>query len=243
MKAVIMVAGVGSRLSKKVKHLPKCLLTFGGETILSRNIRILREHGISDVIVVAGYRASLVQEEIQGAATCVINPFFRVTNSLASLWFADRQVDLHDDLMIFNGDVIYEEGVLRKALDAPKSPTMLIDTSVIERADYRLKVQDDYVIHQGKDLSNEETSGEYVGFAKLNKDFVPMYLSRVRDLVDCHEKYGMWWEEALFAIRDEFRMKIHVADVKGLFWAEADYIEDVERIEQWFRQGAIQANA
>jgi choline kinase len=236
MKAVIMVAGVGSRLSKNVRHLPKCLITFGGETILSRNVRLLKEHGIDDIVVVAGYRAGLVKEEVEGSATCIVNPFFRVTNSIASLWFAHKQVDLHDDLLIFNGDVVYEEGVLRKAMEAAKSPAMLIDTSIIERADYRLKIENDYVIDQGKQLSNADTSGEYVGCAKLGKDFVPVYLSRIRDLVENQEKYGMWWEEALFAIRDDFRMNINVVDVRGLFWAEADYIEDVERIEQWFRQ-------
>jgi choline kinase len=243
MKAVIMVAGVGSRLSKNVKHLPKCLLSFGGETILSRNIRMLKEHGITDIVVVAGYRASLVQEEVSGLATCIVNPFFRVTNSLASLWFASKSVDLHDDLLVFNGDVIYEEGVLKAALAAETSPVMLIDTSVIERADYRLRVEDDYIVDQGKQLPNEQTSGEYVGIAKLGAGFVPIYLSRIRDLVECQERYGMWWEEALFAIRDEFRMKIHVTDVRGMFWAEADYIEDVERIEKWFRKAAVPVSA
>jgi len=139
MKAIIMVAGVGSRLKKQVKHLPKCLLTFGGETILSRNIRLLRENNISEIIVVAGYRAALVREEIEGSATCVLNPYFRVTNSLASFWFAQRQVDLYDDLVIFNGDVIYEIDVLQRALDAPQPATMLIDSSVISLADYRLR--------------------------------------------------------------------------------------------------------
>jgi choline kinase len=237
MKAVIMAAGVGSRLIKKIKHIPKCLLTFAGETILTRNIRLLKKNGIRDIIVVAGYRDGLIQEEVGGNAKVVVNPFFRVTNSLASLWFAAKQLDLYDDLMIFNGDVVYHEEVLHKALVVEKSPTMLIDTSVIENADYRLKIQDDYIINQGKELSDEETSGEYVGFAKLEKDFVPVYLSRVKELVEKQEKYNMWWEEALFAIRDEFKMKIYIADVRGLFWAEADYVEDVERIEEWFRQG------
>jgi len=49
VKAIIMVAGVGSRLNKQVKHLPKCLLTFGGETILSRNLRMLREQEVSEM--------------------------------------------------------------------------------------------------------------------------------------------------------------------------------------------------
>jgi choline kinase len=239
MKAIIMVAGVGSRLKKQVKHLPKCLLTFGGETILSRNVRILREHGISEIFVVAGYRAALVKEEIEGNATCVVNPFFRVTNSLASFWFAQRKSDLYDDLLIFNGDVIYEPEVLERALGAEQPITMLIDTSVTSLADYRLKVRESCVVDQGKELSDDQTSGEYVGIVSLRKDFVPIYLSRVRSFVEQEERYGMWWEEALFAIRDEYRMRIQVVDVNGLFWAEADYIEDVNRIERWFETGDI----
>ena len=237
MKAVIMVAGVGSRLIKKVRHLPKCLLMFNEETILARNVRLLRKHGVDEVIVIAGYRANLIEEEIGNTATVILNPFFRVTNSIASFWFAHRQVDLHDDLIVFNGDVIYQEEVLKAILNAPKSPTMLIDTTRIQDADYRLKIRDDYVIAQGKDLSNEETSGEYVGTVKMGKDFVPLYLSRITDLVEKQERYNMWWEEALFEIRDEFKMKLYTVNVKGLFWAEADYVEDVERIERWFSEG------
>ncbi len=230
-----MAAGVGSRLSRHIKHLPKCLLTFSGETILSRNLRILRDNGITDIIVVSGYRAALVQEEIKDKAKFVLNPFFRVTNSLASLWFAAKNYDLYDDLIIFNGDVIYEEGVLKKALEASELPTMLIDTNVIDTADYRLKTQDNCVIDQGKELSNDNTSGEYVGIVRFGREVVPLYLSRLQELVEKQENYGMWWEEALFNVRDEFRVKIHVADVAGLFWAEADYVEDVERISQWFK--------
>lgn len=238
MTAVIMVAGVGSRLKKQVRHLPKCLLTFGGETILSRNLRLLRENGVERIVVVAGYRASLVREELDEKTTCIFNPFFRVTNSLASLWFAHQHVDLYDDLLVFNGDVIYEEEVLRKALAARESATMLIDTSVIDQADYRLATENDCVVNQGKELSNEETTGEYVGIVALRKDFVPLYLSRVTDLIEQRERYDMWWEEALFEIRNDFKMKIRVTDVTGLFWAEADFIEDVERIERWFKTGA-----
>jgi choline kinase len=237
MKAIIMVAGVGSRLVKKVRHLPKCLLVFDNETILSRNVRLLKKYGIDETIVVAGYHGDIVKEEIGREAKVVFNPFFRVTNSIASFWFAHKQFDLYDDLIIFNGDVIYQEEVLKTALEINKSALMLMDTTRIEDADYRLKIETDYIVDQGKELSNENTNGEYVGIVKMTKDFVPIYLSRVSDLVEKQEKYGMWWEEALFKIRDEFKTKIYVADVKGYFWAEADYIEDIERIEKWFNAG------
>ncbi len=237
MKAIIMVAGVGSRLMKKVRHLPKCLLVFGGETILSRSVRMLKAHGVDEVIVAAGYRGGLIREEIAEEATVVFNPFFRVTNSIASLWFAHRHRDLHDDLIVLNGDVVYEEGVVRAAVGALSHPSVLIDTDRIEMADYRLKLEDGCVVDQGKELPDEQTTGEYVGMAALPKDFVPIYLSRVTDLVENREKYGLWWEEPLFEIRDEFKMKIRAVDVAGNFWAEADYVEDVERIEAWFKAG------
>jgi choline kinase len=236
MKAIIMVAGVGSRLVKKVRHLPKCLLVFDNETILSRNIRLLKKYGINETIIVAGYHGNLVKEEVGSEARVIFNPFFRVTNSIASFWFVHKKVDLHDDLIVFNGDVIYQEEVLKTALETNQSPLMLIDTTRIEEADYRLKIQDGCVIDQGKELSNEETSGEYVGIVKMSKDFVPIYLSRVEALVESREKYNMWWEEALFEIRDEFKIKINTIDVKGFFWAEADYIEDINRIEKWFAE-------
>jgi choline kinase len=236
MKAIIMVAGIGSRLAKKVKHLPKCLLSFNEETILARNIRLLKESGINEILVIAGYRSNLVEEEIGGDAIVILNPFFRVTNSIASFWFAHKKADLHDDLIVFNGDVIYQEEVLKAALETKKSPLMLIDTTKIEDADYRLKIQDGCVVKQGKELSNEETSGEYVGIVKMSKDFVPIYLSRITDLVEKQENYNKWWEEAIFEIRDEFKIKINTVDVKGLFWAEADYIEDINRIEKWFAE-------
>lgn len=231
-----MVAGVGSRLAKKVKHLPKCLLSFNEETILARNVCLLRESGINEIFVIAGYRSNLVEEEIGKDATVISNPFFRVTNSIASFWFAHKKVDLHDDLIVFNGDVIYQKEVLETTLKTNKSPLMLVDTTRIEDADYRLRIQGGCVVDQGKELSNEETSGEYVGIVKMSKDFVPIYLSRITDLVEKQEKYNKWWEEALFEIRDEFKIKINTVDVKGLFWAEADYIEDIERIEKWFAE-------
>lgn len=230
-----MVAGVGSRLLKKVRHLPKCLLGAGNETILSRCVRLLKKNGISEVVVAAGYRSGLVQEEIGSQARVVINPFFRVTNSIASLWFAHRATDLYDDLIILNGDVVYQEEVLHAALQAAHHPLMLIDSSRIETADYRLRVEDGCVVQQGKDLSNEQTSGEYVGITAMSRDYVPMYLARVGDLVENRERHGLWWEEALFEIRDEFKTPIRVSDVKGLFWAEADYVEDLERIDGWFK--------
>ena len=68
MRGVILAAGRGSRLNGGNGDMPKCLVTVGGETLLSRNIRILRAAGIDDIVIVVGCAAETVRRET--------NPFF-----------------------------------------------------------------------------------------------------------------------------------------------------------------------
>ena len=88
MRAIIMAAGVGSRLSAFSRERPKCLLEIGSRTLLSRMLDLFESRGIGDVTVVTGHRADLVEREISGRARCVHNPDYLSTNSIASLWCA-----------------------------------------------------------------------------------------------------------------------------------------------------------
>ncbi len=51
MKAIIVAAGTGSRLNPITNGRPKCLLEVGGQTILERSLRVLRENNIDDIVV------------------------------------------------------------------------------------------------------------------------------------------------------------------------------------------------
>ena len=86
MKAVLMAAGVGSRISREVKK-PKSLLDIGnGEVLLRYTVKLLKRHGI-DVTIVVGYQKELFYEALKDLdVTFVVNPFYRVSNSIASLW-------------------------------------------------------------------------------------------------------------------------------------------------------------
>ena len=61
MKAIILAAGMGTRLGKYTENLPKCMLNFNGKTLIQHQIDTLRECGITDIIIVKGH----VPEKIQ----------------------------------------------------------------------------------------------------------------------------------------------------------------------------------
>ena len=103
MRAVLMAAGVGSRISREVRK-PKSLLDIGnGELLLHYTVKMLKRHGL-DVTIVVGYQKELFYEALKGLdVTFVVNPFYRVSNSIASLWFAKDLLDTGEDYLFPGG--------------------------------------------------------------------------------------------------------------------------------------------
>ena len=233
MKAVLMAAGVGSRISREVQK-PKSLLDIGnGEVLLRYTVKMLQKHGI-DVTIVVGYQKELFFEALKDLnVNFVVNPFYRVSNSIASLWFVKDQLDVTDDYLFGNADVFMEEDILEKILAAKEDITMLSDYRRIVEGDYFFHCENGLVRKYGKELPLEERTCEYVGFAKVGKNYMPQFVDVMKEMVDT-EQYNTWWETILYSRCDEF--PIHTLDVAPHFWSEIDYIEDYERIVEYVKQ-------
>lgn len=107
MNAVILAAGIGSRLGQP---LPKCLLKLpSGESLLGRQIQIMKSEGISEIIVVVGFQKELIMTEISDVKF-VYNPNYRTTNTSKSLMLALRECN--DDVIWTNGDLIYDREII-----------------------------------------------------------------------------------------------------------------------------------
>ena len=69
MKAIMLAAGVGRRLYGDSKtQPPKALLSFAGKTLLQRHVDILRALGVSELVLVVGFRRELIVAEARRAA-------------------------------------------------------------------------------------------------------------------------------------------------------------------------------
>lgn len=228
MKVLILVAGRGTRISRYLSGNPKCTVDIGGKKLIQYTIELLNKKGITDIGLVLGYKGNVIKEVLKDyQVQYFYNPFFDVTNSIASAWFAKDYLKQYDDTLIMNGDVFLEESLLDEILKEERSPIMIADGTRKEEADYKFYYEKDRLLKFGKELTGADVSGEYVGIGKFSKDFMPDFIERLDEMISC-QKHGVWWENIIYDMVEE--RYIHVKEIDGKFWAEVDYIEDYERI-------------
>lgn len=226
MKALIMAAGKGTRISRYIEGKPKCTVDIGGIKLIEYTIQELLARGITEIAMVLGYRAEILEELLKEyPVRFYYNFFYDVTNSIASAWFAKDYLD--NDIIMMNGDVFLEKALLDELILDEESPVLFSDSSRKEEADYKFYFEDNQLIKYGKELEGLDISGEYVGIAKIKKDFLPFFIERMEHLIR-EGQHCMWWEDVLYSYVGT--KAIFVRDIKGKFWAEVDFIEDYERI-------------
>ncbi len=235
MKALLMAAGKGTRISRYLNGSPKCTVMIrDGLPLIRYTVDMLRNKGVNEIMVVTGYHHTDIEEVLKGDVSYAYNPFFDVTNSIASAWFAGDFI-CGDDVLIMNADVFCEESVYDDMLKINKTPVMLMDTTRIKEADYRFYCENGKVKKYGKDLSDEETTGEYVGLGKISREFIPLFKERMNEMISS-QQHDVWWENILYSMTE--KIALHAHDIAGMFWAEVDYIEDYERIKAFTGKNA-----
>ncbi len=235
MKAIIMAAGVGSRLKKLNGDRPKCLIETDGVALISRSVSLLQSRGISDITVITGYKSELIERELKSQVRYLHNPYFRVTNSIASLWLA-REL-LCDDVILMNADLYYETAVLETALAQTDHAVMLSDRTRIVDADFRFGVRGNCILKMGNKLTNDETDCEYVGIVRIDACFIATFRKRLEEMI-VRGDFRNWWEGVLYAFIDD-GVDIHHKDVEGAFWTEVDHLGDYNRLVQWNRSRGV----
>ena len=174
MKAIILAAGSGTRMYPYTHDKPKCLLDIGNISILEHQINNIRDCGINEVVIVVGFRFEKVEDFLRSydglgmRINTLYNPFYQSTNSLVSLWIARSEFD--EDLVVMNGDDVYEIGVLDKVLSVRDEKICLPikRRPRYEREDMKVIVDDGKITKISKDISNGETSAESVGIRVFN---------------------------------------------------------------------------
>ena len=228
MKVLLLAAGRGTRISRYLSGNPKCTVDIGGEKLIRYTVDLFNKKGITDIGIVLGYRAEVIREVLSDKnVRFFYNPFYDVTNSIASAWFAKDFLAAADDTLIMNADVYLEEAMLDKILETQLSPVMFADGTRKEEADYKFKYTDGILEKYGKDLTGDDISGEYIGIGRFSREFMPEFLTQLEEMIST-QRHSVWWENILYEMVGS--RNVYVASLDGLFWAEVDYIEDYERI-------------
>jgi len=226
MKAIILAGGRGTRISRMIQDIPKCTLPINGKPLIRITCEKLLRRNI-EVIVCVGYRQELVRKALGNLPiTYFYNPFYAVTNSIGSLYFALNEVE--GELILMNGDVYFDDQILDSLLSSPEDIVMAVDKTTISTGDYFFSVNNGCVKEYGKDLPLEKRDSEYVGMAKISAKLCPVFKAHVYDMVSS-QHYDAWWETALYKMADE-NFAVHTLDVDGAFWSEVDFFDEYQNI-------------
>ena len=85
MKAIILAAGEGLRLSPLTDDTPKCLLKVGDKTIIDHQIDSIKKCGLKDIVVVVGHCQDKLRSHLGGQVTYIESRSYEDTSSIFSL--------------------------------------------------------------------------------------------------------------------------------------------------------------
>lgn len=225
MTYIILVAGKGTRLYPLTLNYPKSLYRLDrSTTVLKRMVQLIRKFDEKAVIVVVtGFLSETIEKELEGV-TFIHNPFYEVTNSIASLWFAKEYLN-SSNVTIINGDIVMEEKLVETVVcqytDIPK---VCIDSSIKNNGDYNVEVKGDKILVMSKEL--EQYYGEYAGVTKLDSASSSKLKECITEMINMG-MYDQWYENALVQMIFNDDFDLYYVDIKDYRWTEVDCVNDM----------------
>jgi len=232
IRAIIVAAGKGNRLYPLTEDVPKCLLEVGGRTILERELELFQIFGIKDTVVISGYKSEKVRELLKEKVRHVFNPFFQTSNSVVSLWLASRYLD--KPVLIINGDVLLDKGILADLLESREDICMVVDKKECGDEDYKVKVENSRIVDMGKTIPQKGVYGEYIGLTKTSAAGSAQ-MAEMLELLMKKMEFTTWYETAYLEIVKRGN-PIPFTETKGRYWTEIDYVEDLKAARKYFEQ-------
>jgi choline kinase len=235
VRAIILAAGLGRRLTPPGETPPpKCLLRFGGKTLLERHLRLLRAAGVNDVVLAVGYARERVAAELDTIAwsprpRLVFNPEYERGSMISLHTVGDH---LTGDVIVMDADVLYDGRMLAALCADAAADRALIDFG-FEPGDEPVKL----CLRAGKPVELRkqvdpsiayDRCGESVGFFRFRHDTARRLAEITRAYVESG-RGDLPHEEALRDLLQERSAHFDCADVTPLPWLEIDFPQDVVR--------------
>ena len=234
MKALIMAAGVGNRLGRDRNQCPKCLLEFGGRSLLSRHLDNLENLGVHEIVLGVGYRANTIQQAItrlnpKADIQLVNNPDYE-QGSIVTLWQLRHHLSDGEDVLLMDADVLYDPRILERLMTSVYCNCFLLDRD-LEAGEEPVKVcvRGGQLIEFRKKVHvTADYCGESVGFFRFSAEMGQQLAETSRRYLAGNRRAEPH-EEALRDLLLTSPEKIGFEDVTGLPWIEIDFTDDIDR--------------
>ena len=230
MKALILNSGLGSRMGELTKTHPKCMTEIApGETIVSRQLRMLSKAGVKEIVMTTGVFEEVLREYCDGLGLpiriqYVRNPLCRETNYIYSIYCAREA--LEDEILLMHGDLVFEETVLRELMDSEKSCMAVSSAVPLPEKDFKAVVTGGVIRKVGIEFFEDAVAAQ------------PLYQLRKNDWMKWLGKIGEFCEAGNVKVYAENALNeldgacgIVPMDVGVRLCGEIDNPEDLERMK------------
>jgi len=253
MRAIIVAAGRGTRLSPMTDDRPKCMVSLLGRPLIHHLLLTFRQCRVDDITIVAGYRADAVQ-----APGCAIriNDRYASTNMVATLFSAVDILDGSEDVIVSYGDIVFEPRILRSLIDSRAPIAITVDQGwnslwKLRMADpladaESLKVVDGgRIIELGrKTRSYGDIEGQYMGLFKVRADHVAA-MNAVYAGLDPDGSYDGQTRDCMYMttflqLLIDAGWRLEAVPVRH-GWLEVDTVSDLRLYEDLDHQGRLDA--
>lgn len=237
MKAIILAAGVASRLRPLTNNTPKCLLKLAGKTILERTISNLLCSGINDFVIVTGYLQEQIKYFIRTHfptlnVKYLFNDKYEVTNNIYSLWLTKQEVG-GNEFILLDSDIIFDHKIVSLLCNSTYQNVLALRCdNNLSMEEIKVSLNKDGSIKEiGKEVSLKDAVGESIGIEKFSLE-LSKKLFQLLDKMILEENLANIFYEAAFQRLIESGEKIYTEDVGKLKCIELDTAEDLQKAER-----------
>ena len=233
MKAIILAAGMASRLRPLTLTTPKSLLKVGERSLLQRSMDALIANGVTEFCIVTGYLHEMIEDFVRKQyadsiqVTFIYNKVYETTNNIYSLWLA-RPFAEGQEVLLLDSDLLYDPQIVTRVLatDAPNVLTLIRH----ELGEEEMKVVTDAqgsIKEISKTCNPAEAAGESLGIEKMGKDYTKALYRELEPMMNEEHLENVFYERAFERLIPQGHT-YQVQDVTALFSCELDTIEDFE---------------
>ncbi len=234
MKALILNSGMGSRMGELTSEHPKCMTEISDkETILSRQLRMMSEAGISEVVITTGCFDKVLTDYCSRLIypldiRFVKNPLYAQTNYIYSIYCARELLD--DDIILMHGDLVFENAVLDTLMSCTESAMAVSSTASLPEKDFKAVLRNGRIAQIGIDCFEDASAAQPLYMLKkadwrLWLDNIVRFCERNDTKCYAENAFNEIWEQCC----------ILPADIKDKLCNEVDTPQDLEKVTEQLR--------
>jgi len=249
-KVLIIAAGLGSRLKKHTENLPKCMLDFGGKTLLQRQLDAYKKNSITDISIVRGYKKNKIKYK---GIKYFENTDYKNNNILNSIFYAEDFIN--GNLIISYSDILFDSTVVKRLLKSNHDISVVVDIDwrgyYVGRKDHPISEAENVIFNSNNEVEKigkintgaEEVHGEFIGMIKLSNrgteifkeyfhKFKKIYWNKPFQRAKIFQKAYLTDFIQELVDRD---IKVHCVIIEG-GWKEIDTVEDYKKALDGFNK-------